>query len=139
MWRQTEIEIATRGRGFHELGAAVAAQLRDWPIRIGICQLFLRHTSARLCITEKADPEVRRDLERFAQRLAPDGDPLFSHDAEGPDDMPAHVRGLIVGYQLTVPIRDGKLALGSWQGIYLWEHRTAAMRRQLIVTLAGEA
>lgn len=139
MWRQAEIEIATRGRGFHELTADVAAQVRGSAIRIGICQLFLRHTSASLCITENADPEVHRDLERFAQRLAPDGDPLFSHDAEGPDDMPAHVRSLIVGYQLTVPIRDGNLALGTWQGIYLWEHRTEAMRRQLIVTLAGEA
>jgi len=139
VWRQAEIEIATRGRGFHELTADVAAQVRGSAIRIGICQLFLRHTSASLCITENADPEVHRDLERFAQRLAPDGDPLFSHDAEGPDDMPAHVRSLIVGYQLTVPIRDGNLALGTWQGIYLWEHRTEAMRRQLIVTLAGEA
>ncbi|HXL98151.1 MAG TPA: secondary thiamine-phosphate synthase enzyme YjbQ [Steroidobacteraceae bacterium] len=139
MWRQAEIVIATRGRGFHEVTAEVEAQLRGCGIRCGLCHLFLRHTSASLCITENADPEVRRDLERFAQRMAPDGDPLFRHDAEGPDDMPAHVRSLILGHELTVPIRDGALGLGAWQGIYLWEHRSGAMRRKVIVTLAGEA
>jgi secondary thiamine-phosphate synthase enzyme len=106
---------------------------------VGLCHLFLQHTSAGLCITENADPEVRHDLERFAQRLAPDGDPLFHHDAEGPDDMPAHVRSLMLGYELSVPIRAGQLALGTWQGIYLWEHRLEAMRRTIIVTLSGEA
>ena len=138
MWRQAEIVIATRGRGYHELTAEADAQVHASAIRTGMCHLFLRHTSASLCITENADPEVRGDLERFAQRIAPDGDPVFRHDAEGADDMPAHVRSLIVGYELTVPIRDGKLGLGTWQGIYLWEHRTTAMRRQIIVTLAGE-
>jgi secondary thiamine-phosphate synthase enzyme len=139
MWRQAEIEIATRGRGFHELTAEVAARVGGCGVRIGICHLFLRHTSASLCITENADSEVRRDLERFAQRMAPDGDPLFRHDAEGPDDMPAHVRSLVFGYELTVPIRDGALGLGTWQGIYLWEQRKGAMRRKLIVTISGEA
>src|ERR1700733_14980677 len=139
MWRQAEIELSTRGRGFHELTAEVEAKVRDCGIRIGICQLFLRHTSASLCITENADPEVQRDLERFAQRLAPDGDPLFLHDAEGPDDMPAHVRSLIIGHELTLPIRERALGLGIWQGIYLWEHRNGAMRRKIIVTLTGEA
>lgn len=139
MWRQAEIEIATHGRGYHALTAEVAAELGGSGIRIGICHLFLRHTSASLCITENADPEVRRDLERFAQRLVPDGDPLFRHDAEGPDDMPAHVRSLVFGHELSVPIRAGVLGLGTWQGIYLWEHRTQAMRRKLIVTITGEA
>jgi secondary thiamine-phosphate synthase enzyme len=139
VWRQAEIEIAMRGRGFHELTNQVGAQVRGSGIRTGICHLFLRHTSASLCITENADPEVRRDLERFAQRLLPDGDPLFQHDAEGPDDMPAHVRSLIVGHELTLPIRHGELGLGIWQGIYLWEHRSGAMRREIIVTLTGEA
>lgn len=139
MWRQNEIEIATRGRGFHELTAEVEVRLRGCGIRIGLCHLFLRHTSASLAITENADPAVRRDLERFAQRLAPDGDPLFRHDAEGPDDMPAHVRSLLLGHELTVPIRDGALGLGTWQGIYLWEHRTGAMQRRILVTLTGEA
>ncbi|MFI4868897.1 MAG: secondary thiamine-phosphate synthase enzyme YjbQ [Steroidobacterales bacterium] len=139
MWRQNEIEIATRGRGFHELTAEVEVRLRGCGIRTGLCHLFLRHTSASLAITENADPAVRRDLERFAQRLAPDGDPLFRHDAEGPDDMPAHVRSLLLGHELTVPIRDGALGLGTWQGIYLWEHRTGAMQRRILVTLTGEA
>jgi secondary thiamine-phosphate synthase enzyme len=139
VWRQAEIEIVTRGRGFHELTAQVEAQVRASGIGTGLCHLFLRHTSAGLCVTENADPEVRRDLERFAQRLAPDGDPLFRHDAEGPDDMPAHVRSLILGYEQTLPIHQGALGLGTWQGIYLWEHRDAAMRRKIIVTLAGEA
>jgi secondary thiamine-phosphate synthase enzyme len=139
MWRQAEIEIVTRGRGFHELSAEVEARVRDSGIRTGLCHLFLRHTSAGLCVTENADPEVRRDLERFAQRLAPDGDALFRHDAEGPDDMPAHVRSLILGYELTLPIHEGALGLGTWQGIYLWEHRNTGLRRRIIVTLAGEA
>ena len=138
MWRQSEIEVAARGRGFHELTAQVQAAVRNAGIRTGICHLFLRHTSAGLCITENADPQVRRDLERFAARLAPDGDPLFQHDAEGPDDMAAHVRSLVFGHALSVPVCDGALGLGTWQGIYLWEHRTDAMRRTIIVTLTGE-
>ncbi len=139
MWRRAEIEIATRGRGYHELTAEVESYVRGSRIGTGICHLFLRHTSASLCITENADPEVRRDLERFAARLAPDGDPLFRHDAEGPDDMPAHVRSALFGCELTLPIGDGALALGTWQGIYLWEHRDGAMRRKIILTLTGEA
>lgn len=137
-WQQTTIAVATRGRGFLELTAQVEDLLSRAGLRIGLCHLFLRHTSASLCLTENADPEVHRDLERFAQRLAPDGDRLFRHDAEGPDDMPAHVRNLFAGYELTVPIREGHLALGTWQGIYLWEHRTSGHRREVVVTLQGE-
>jgi secondary thiamine-phosphate synthase enzyme len=139
VWRQAEIRIATHGRGYHDLTSEVDNQVRSSGIQTGICHLFLRHTSASLCITENADSEVRRDLERFAQRLAPDGHPMFRHDAEGPDDMPAHVRSLVIGCELTLPIRAGALGLGSWQGIYLWEHRRQAMRREIIVTLAGES
>jgi secondary thiamine-phosphate synthase enzyme len=139
VWRQAEIVIATRGRDFHELTGEIASQVRACGVRTGICHLFLRHTSASLCITENADREVRRDLERFAQRMAADGDPLFRHDAEGPDDMPAHVRSLVVGTELTLPICNGAPGLGTWQGIYLWEHRQAAMRRIIIITIAGEA
>lgn len=139
MWRQVEIEIATHGRGYHELTAEVENCVRGSGIRTGLCHLFLRHTSASLCITENADPEVRRDLERFAARMAPDGDPLFRHDAEGPDDMPAHARSVVFGYEVTVPIGERVLGLGTWQGIFLWEHRKAAMRRKIIVTLTGEA
>jgi secondary thiamine-phosphate synthase enzyme len=138
VWRRAEIEIATRGRGYHELTAEVESYVRSSGIGIGICHLFLRHTSASLCITENADPEVRRDLERFAARMAPDADPLFRHDAEGPDDMPAHVRSVVFGCELTLPIGDGALDLGTWQGIYLWEHRKDAMRRKITLTLAGE-
>jgi secondary thiamine-phosphate synthase enzyme len=127
-----------QGRGFHELTDAVQAEVGRAGVWVGLCHLFLRHTSASLCVTENADPEVRRDLERFAQRLARDGDPLFEHDAEGPDDMPAHVRSLVVGCELTVPICDGRLALGSWQGIYLWEHRRGSLRREVLVTLQGD-
>ena len=139
MWRQAEIRIATRGRAFHELTTEVGNQVRGSAIRTGSCHLFLRHTSASLCITENADPEVRRDLERFAQHLAPDGDPMFRHSAEGPDDMPAPVRSLVIGCELTLPIRAGALGLGTWQGVYLWEHRHHAMQREIIVTLSGEA
>jgi secondary thiamine-phosphate synthase enzyme len=138
MWRQARLQIATRGRGFHELTGEIAARVRDSGIRIGSCHVFLRHTSASLCVTENADPQVRADLERFAQRLVPDGDALFRHDAEGPDDMSAHVRNLLFGHELTVPISEARLALGTWQGIYLWEHRRDAMRRELIVTLSGD-
>jgi secondary thiamine-phosphate synthase enzyme len=139
MWRQAEIEVSTRGREFHELTAEIEDRVREYGIRIGICHLFLRHTSASLCITENADPQVRRDLEGLARRMAPDGDPEFLHDAEGPDDMAAHARSLIFGHELTLPIRNGRLALGRWQGVYLWEHRDGQMRREIIVTLAGEA
>ena len=138
MWWQGEIAITTRGRGFHRLTEAVLAKVREAGVQTGLCHVFLRHTSASLCISENADPEVQRDLERFAERLAPDGDPLFQHDAEGPDDMPAHVRSLAFGYELTVPIAHGRLGLGTWQGIYLWEHRQQGRRRELIVTLCGE-
>ena len=138
-WRQETLRVPTRGRGFHELTEQVQALVGSSGIRIGLCHLFLRHTSASLCITENADPEVRRDLERFAQRLAPDGDALFHHDEEGPDDMPAHVRNLFGGYELTVPVREGRLALGTWQGIYLWEHRHAAHQREVVVTFTGSA
>src|SRR5581483_1756448 len=135
MWKQETLSVAVSGRGFQEITREVSEQVRKSGLRTGLCHLFLRHTSASLCITENADPEVLRDLERFAQRLAPDGDALFRHDAEGPDDMPAHVRNLFAGYQLSVPIRAGRLALGTWQGIFLWEHRAAGHRREVVITL----
>lgn len=139
MWRQAAIAVATRGRGFHALTEQLAAQVRAAGIRTGLCHVFLRHTSASLCLTENADPAVRADLEHFAARLVPDGDPLFEHDAEGPDDMPAHVRTVLMGCEVTLPIRAGQLALGTWQGLYLWEHRHDRMQRELILTLQGES
>ena len=139
MWRQAQLMVETRGRGFYELTPKIGAQVGASGLKTGLCHLFLRHTSAGLCVTENADPEVRRDLERFASRLVSDGDPLFRHDAEGPDDMAAHVRTLLLGYELSIPIAGGQLGLGIWQGVYLWEHRHAGMRRDIIVTLNGEA
>jgi len=136
-WFQRSIEVPTRGRGFIQLTEAVQQCLSESGLELGLCHVFLCHTSASLCITENADPTVRADLERIAQRLAPDGDPLFAHDDEGPDDMPAHVRSLLAGYELTVPIRAGHLALGTWQGIYLWEHRRHGSTRRLVITLQG--
>jgi len=108
-------------------------------VATGLCHVFCRHTSASLMLCENADPDVRRDLEAFMARLVPDGDPLFRHTIEGPDDMPAHVRTVLTASGLAIPVTEGRLALGTWQGVYLWEHRTAPHRRTLVVTVQGEA
>jgi secondary thiamine-phosphate synthase enzyme len=136
--RQYEITVATRGRDSVELTAQVDAHVRESGVRIGLCHVFVQHTSASLMLCENADPDVRRDLEAFMQRLAPDGDPLFVHQNEGPDDMPAHVRSVLTGVDLTVPIREGRLALGTWQGVYLWEHRSHPHRRRVLVSVQGD-
>ncbi len=104
----------------------------------GICQVFCRHTSASLVLTENADPTVRADLEAFISRLVPDGDPIFRHTAEGPDDMPAHVRSVLTQSGLSLPVGGGRCLLGTWQGVYLWEHRSAGHRRHVTVTVLGE-
>jgi secondary thiamine-phosphate synthase enzyme len=135
---QSEISVATRGRGTYDLGHDVEACVRESGVRTGICYLFVRHTSASLMLCENADPAVRRDLEAFMQNLVPDGDPMFTHAAEGPDDMPAHVRSVLTQSDLNIPVRDGRSGLGTWQGIYLWEHRTAPHTRHVIVTVQGE-
>jgi len=137
--QQFEIALQTRGRGTHDLTDQVQQLVIDSGLRIGLCQVFCQHTSASLMLCENADPDVRVDLESFMQRLVPDGDPMFRHIAEGPDDMPAHVRTLVTQSGLTLPIRDGRCALGTWQGIYLWEHRHNAHTRRLLVSLLGEA
>jgi secondary thiamine-phosphate synthase enzyme len=134
---QVEIELATRGRGTYELTGRIQAAVRDSGIEIGLCNVFIRHTSASLMLCENADPEVRRDLEAFMGRLAPDGDPLFRHTAEGPDDMPAHVRSVLTHGDLNLPVREGRCDLGTWQGVYLWEHRHAPHRRRVTVTVTG--
>ncbi len=139
MWKQSKILVQTRGRGFTELTVDVTRRVSEANITIGLCHLFLRHTSASLCVTENADDDVRNDLEHFAQQLTLGSDVLFRHTVEGNDDMPAHVRNLFAGYELTVPIRGGRLALGTWQGIFLWEHRKANHQREIVVTLQGEA
>jgi len=132
------LAVDTRGRGLHE----ITRQIADWAgrsgLRHGLLTVFIRHTSASLLIQENADPSVQRDLERFFARLVPDGDRLFEHDAEGPDDMPAHVRSALTATQLSVPLLDGALALGTWQGIYLYEHRRRGHRRQVVLHLIGE-
>jgi secondary thiamine-phosphate synthase enzyme len=134
---QTTLEIATSGRGTRDIGAAVAEAVAASGLRCGVVHVFVQHTSCSLTITENADPDVRRDLETAMARLAPDGDPAYRHDAEGPDDMAAHVRSMLSGTGLSVPFGGGRLLLGTWQGIYLWEHRTAPHRRHVVVTVLG--
>lgn len=133
-----ELTVATRGRGFYEITDEVAGLVRAAGWQTGLATLHLQHTSASLLIQENADPEVRRDLERFFSRLSPDGDPLFRHTCEGDDDMPAHVRTALTAVNLSIPIAAGRLALGTWQGIYLWEHRRASHRRRVTLHLLGE-
>jgi len=137
MTRQEEFAIATNGRGTIELTAKIQGIVSASGVETGVCHVFIRHTSASLMICENADPAVMRDLEAFMQRLAPDGDPLFTHTDEGPDDMPSHVRSILTQTMLTVPVSRGRCALGTWQGIYLWEHRIAAHDRRIIVTVTG--
>jgi secondary thiamine-phosphate synthase enzyme len=133
----TTLEIATRGRGLVEITDGVRRWLASTGCRDGLLTLFIRHTSASLLIQENADPDVQSDLERFFARLVPDGDPLFEHVAEGPDDMPAHVRAALLPTQLSIPLHEGRLALGTWQGVYLYEHRTTGHRRQVVLQLMG--
>jgi len=140
MLRQSvhEVALPTRGRGFYDFTGAVKELVDKSLLKTGLATLHLQHTSASLLIQENADPEVRRDLERFFSKLAPDGDPLFHHTSEGDDDMPAHVRTALTTVNLSIPIVERRLALGTWQGIYLWEHRTAPHRRRVTVHLLGE-
>jgi secondary thiamine-phosphate synthase enzyme len=134
---QQALRVDTRGRGSYEITREVAELVRGAGVATGLCHVFVRHTSASLILCENADPDVRRDLETFMNDLVPDGDRRFVHTAEGPDDMPAHVRSVLTHANLTVPIADGRLALGTWQGIYLWEHRTSPHRREVLVTVQG--
>lgn len=134
---QATLESATRGRGTLELTAEVNAIVAASGILQGLATLFVHHTSASLVVCENADPAVRRDLEAWLARAVPDGDPLFQHTAEGPDDMPAHVRSALTQTALGVPVRDGRLDLGTWQGLYLYEHRRAPHRRRVSVTVLG--
>lgn len=134
---QTILEWLSRGRGTQEVTEEVAKFVRKASIGTGICQVFLRHTSASLILCENADPQVREDLETFMASMVHDGDRRFHHQAEGADDMPAHIRAILTGASLQVPISQGRLALGTWQGIYLWEHRMSAHRRRATVTVWG--
>jgi secondary thiamine-phosphate synthase enzyme len=132
---QTELEVATTGRGTYEITARVAEAVRAARVATGLCHVFTTHTSASLMICENADPDVRRDLETFMAHIAPDGDPSFVHTAEGPDDMPAHIRSVLTTSDLTIPVKHGALALGTWQGVYLWEDRRQAHRRRVVITI----
>jgi secondary thiamine-phosphate synthase enzyme len=134
----TLLAVDTRGRGLTEITRRIADWVGASGMTDGLLTVFVRHTSASLLIQENADPGVQRDLERFFARLVPDGDRLFEHDAEGPDDMPAHLRSALTATQLSVPLVDGALALGTWQGIYLYEHRLRGHRRQVLLHLIGE-
>ena len=132
------LSIPTTGRGLVEITTSVVQALQASRIDEGWVTLFIRHTSASQVIQENADPDVRGDLERFFARLVGDGDPLFVHRSEGPDDMPAHVRAALTATQLLVPVSDGRLTLGTWQGIYLWEHRLHGHVREIVVQIVGE-
>ena len=140
MLRQSshEIRIATRGRGFYEFTDEAAKWISRNQFQEGLLTLQIRHTSASLVIQENADPDVRRDLEHFFSRLIRDGDPLFIHTAEGEDDMPAHIRAALTAVALSLPVTQGRLTLGTWQGIYLWEHRQAPHQRKIAVHFIGE-
>ena len=138
MTAQQVLWIQTRARAFEMITSEVARVVAQSGIQRGICQVFIRHTSASVMITENADSAVRRDLERFMQRVAPDGSSEYEHDAEGPDDMPAHIRTVLSGSSVSVPIIEGHLGLGTWQGIYVWEHRSSRHTREVIVTVVGE-
>ena len=128
-----QFSVDTPGQGLHEITTMVAAAVDAANVAEGLCTLFVRHTSASLLIQENADPSAKRDLERWIARLVPEGDPFFTHDAEGPDDMPAHVKAALTATSLSIPVLNAKLALGTWQGIYLWEHRRRGGRRDVVL------
>lgn len=134
---QELFSVASRGRGTYEITREVAAVVDRAGLRVGLCQVFCRHTSASLIICENADPSVRVDLETYFGRLVPDGDPMYRHDQEGSDDMPAHLRSILTQSGLTLPVVDGRLGLGTWQGLFLWEHRYEGTSRSLVVTVWG--
>lgn len=138
MVHQQQLRFSTEGRGTYNISQQIADAIKNAGIQTGICQIFIHHTSASLILCENADPTVRTDLDAFMQRLVPDGDNLFEHIDEGPDDMSAHVRTILTESSLSIPVCEGKQSLGIWQGIYLWEHRTSSFERKLSVTIIGE-
>jgi len=134
---QEQLVVATPGRGLIDITAPLEAFAASSGLSYGVITVFVQHTSASLLVTESADPDVHRDLETLFRRLAPDGDPAFRHRAEGPDDMAAHARSVLTATSLSIPLVKGRLGLGTWQGVYLWEHRSRGKRRQLVLTLVG--
>jgi secondary thiamine-phosphate synthase enzyme len=138
MAHQTILAFSTFGRSSRNITDAVADAVAQSGVQCGLAHVFVQHTSCSLLVTENADPDVRHDLETIIRRLAPDGDPAYRHDTEGPDDMAAHARSMLTSTDITVPVGGGKLLLGTWQGIFLWEHRVAENRRSVVVTVLGE-
>lgn len=138
MVHQQQLRFSTQGRDTYNITRQVEDVVKNSGVSTGLCQVFIHHTSASLILCENADPEVRTDLEAFMSRLAPDGDRLFKHNSEGDDDMPAHIRTIITDNSLSIPVSDNKMLLGTWQGIFLWEHRTSAYKRNLTVTVLGD-
>jgi secondary thiamine-phosphate synthase enzyme len=137
MTHQAILTFSTAGRGTRNITGEVAKAVATSGVQVGLAHVFVQHTSCSLTITENADPDVRRDLETVLARLAPDGDPAYRHDLEGPDDMAAHARSVLTDSSLTLPIGGGRLLLGAWQGIFLWEHRTEPQQRRVVVTILG--
>ena len=138
MVHQQQLRFSTRGRGTSNISREIDAVIRNSGIRQGICHIFFHHTSGSLILCENADPTVRTDLERFMKKIVPDGDSLYQHIDEGPDDMPAHIRTVLTQSTLSIPVDQGRNTLGTWQGIYLWEHRTHPHQRRITVTVMGE-
>jgi secondary thiamine-phosphate synthase enzyme len=132
-WHKTTLEISTRGKGLHDITEAVRAQLRDWNVREGMCFVFLPHTSASLVMSENWDPTARADLETFMERQVSEKDTWYTHDLEGPDDATSHIRAMLTDTSLSIPIDDGDLSLGSWQGIYVFEHRARPHKRKVLI------
>lgn len=132
----TQLRVPTQGQGLTEITADVCSAVAESGVQDGLCTLFVQHTSASLVIQENADPDVQRDLQSFFRRLVPEGDPLWTHTAEGPDDMPAHVRSALTQTSLSIPVLSGRPALGTWQGVYLWEHRLHGSERRVLVHVA---
>ena len=130
------LNVSTRGQGLHLITAEVENAVRKSGVLEGLCTLFLRHTSASLLVQENADPSARHDLERWLDRLVPEGDPLYTHTYEGPDDMPSHIKAALTATSLAIPVDQGRLTLGTWQGIYLWEHRHGGERREIVLHIA---
>jgi secondary thiamine-phosphate synthase enzyme len=138
-WFQKEISLQAKSRGFHLITQEIESQVPELRrYKIGLAHVFIQHTSAALALNENADPTVRQDMESHFNRLVPEDTPYFIHTFEGPDDMPAHIKAVLLGSSVTVPIKDGRLNLGTWQGIYLCEHRNRGGRRHLVITLTGQ-
>ena len=132
------LNVRNNGQGLNEITAEVAAAVQDCGVRDGLATLYIRHTSASLIIQENADPSVVQDLQHWLNRLVPENDDLYTHTAEGPDDMPAHIKSALTATSLSIPLVNGELALGTWQGIFLWEHRHHRGERQVLISVLGE-